>query len=145
MTTSTKKDTQSKKSSSVRHTRAIQRDRIKRLPTPPPDEHIAARLAEIVHPATLGQVAHYHQLGLRERILSLPVMVALVLSLIWRQVGGVSDLVRLVASELVLWVPPLKITQQALSERLRTLPAELFLQVLLNVLPRSLMGRCAYW
>jgi len=136
MTTSTKTDKQAKKSSSVRHTRAIQRDRIKRLPTPPPDDHIAARLTEIVHPATLGQVAHYHQLGLRERVLSLPVMVALVLSLIWRQVGGVSDLVRLVASEMVLWVPALKITQQALSERLRTLPAELFLQVLLNVLPR---------
>jgi hypothetical protein len=136
MTTSTKTDKQPKKSSSVRHTRAIQRDRIKRLPSPPPDEHIVARLTEIVHQATLSQVAHYHQLGLRERVLSLPVMVALVLSLIWRQVGGVSDLVRLVAGELVLWVPPLKITQQALSERLRTLPAELFLQVLLNVLPR---------
>jgi hypothetical protein len=90
----------------------------------------------MVHPATLGQVTHYHRLGLRERILNLPVMVGLVLSLIWRQVGGVSDLVRLVTTELVLWVPPLKITQQALSERLRSLPAELFLQVLLNVLPR---------
>lgn len=125
-----------KKSSSVRHTRAIQRDRTKRPPTAPPDEQIVARLTEIVHPATLGQVAHYHQLGLRERVLNLPVMVALVLSLIWRQVGGVSELVRLVATELVLWVPPLEITQQALSDRLRTLPAELFLRVLLSVLPR---------
>jgi hypothetical protein len=37
---------------------------------------------------------------------------------------------------LVLWVPTLKVSQQAFSERLRTLPAELFLRVLLAVLPR---------
>jgi hypothetical protein len=136
MTTFSKTDKPSQKSSSVRHTRAVQRDRSKRPPSIPPDERIVARLTELVHPATLSQVAHYHQLGLRERMLTLPIMVGLVLSLIWRQMGGVSDLVRLVSSELVLWVPPFKISQQALSERLRTLPAELFLQVLLNVLPR---------
>ncbi len=136
MTTSTPANKQPKKTSSVRHSRAVQRDRTRRPPTIPPDEHITARLTEVVHPATLGQVTHYHRLGLRERILNLPVIVGLVLSLIWRQVGGVSDLVRLVTTELVLWVSPLKITQQALSERLRSLPAELFLQVLLNVLPR---------
>jgi len=42
----------------------------------------------LIHPLTLGQVAHYHDLGLRERVLSLPVMVALVLSMVWRQVGA---------------------------------------------------------
>jgi hypothetical protein len=136
MTTSTDKDKPTKKNSSVRHTRAIQRDRSKRPLSVPPDEQISARLTEIVHPATLNQVAHFHQLGLRERVLTLPIMVALVLSLIWRQMGSVSDLVRLVLDEMVLWVPPLQITQQALSERLRTLPAALFLQVLLDVLPR---------
>jgi hypothetical protein len=135
MPNSTPTDPPRKKTSSVRHTRAVQRDRTKRPATAPPDEQVVARLTEMVHPATLGQVAHYYQLGLRERILTLPIMVAFVLSLIWRQVGSVSELVRLVASELVLWVPPLKISQQALSERLRTLPAELFLQVLLSVLP----------
>jgi hypothetical protein len=136
MTKSTTPDKQPKKTSSVRHTRAIQRDRTKHLTSAPPDEEIVARLTEIVHPATLGQVAHYHQLGLRERSLNLPVMVAFVLHLIWQQVGGVSELVRLTATELIWWVPPLKISQQALAERLRTLPAELFLQVLLTILPR---------
>jgi hypothetical protein len=48
----------------------------------------------------------------------------------------VSDLVRLVHTECVLWVPPLvELTQQALSMRLRTLPAALFLGVLEEVLP----------
>jgi hypothetical protein len=136
MTKSTTPDKQSKKPSSVRHTRAIQRDRTKHLISVPPDEQIVSRLTEIVHPATLGQVAHFHQLGLRERTLNLPVMVAFVLHLIWRQVGSVNELIHLTATELIWWVPPLKITQQALAERLRTLPAELFLQVLLTVLPR---------
>src|SRR3972149_5380527 len=84
-----------KKASSVRHPRAIQRDRSKRPTVASPDEHMAERLTEIVHPATLAQLDYYRQLGLRERILTLPVMVALVLSLIWRQIGGVCEVVRL--------------------------------------------------
>ena len=124
-----------KKASSVRHTRAIQRDRSKRPTVAPPDEQVAERLTEIVHPATLAQLDYYRQLGLRERILTLPVMVALVLSLIWRQIGGVCELVRLARSEKLLWLPPLHVTQQALSERLSTFPAELLLRILTAVLP----------
>ena len=124
-----------RKTSSVRHTRAIQRDRTKRAPTALPHEQVAARLTEIVHPATLAQVAYFHDLGLRERVLTLPVMVALVLSMIWQQVSGVSELVRLVSDNMLLWVPPMKIKQQALAERLRTLPSDLFLRVLLAILP----------
>ncbi|MCU0501228.1 MAG: IS4 family transposase [Anaerolineae bacterium] len=132
--TTTNKST--KKSSSVRHTRAIQRDRSKRPLAAPPDEQISQRLTEIVHPATLAQVAHYHELGLRERVLNLPVMVALVLSMIWRQVAGVNELVRLLCAEGLLWAAPQRISQQAVSERLRTLPAELFLRLLLTILPQ---------
>ncbi len=125
-----------KKPSSVRHTRAVQRDRTKRSPSAPADEHIVARLTELVHPATLRLVSYYHQLGLRERILTLPVMVAFVLSLIWRQFSGVSELVRLIRTETLLWVPSLrKLSQQALDQRLRTLPAELFLRLLRDLLP----------
>lgn len=135
MTTTPTTEKQPKKASSVRHTRAIQRDRTKRPLAAPPDEQVAARLTEIVHPATLNQVSYYHQLGLRQRTLTLPVMVALVLSLIWRQVGSVCELVRVVRTEVLLWAPPLKMSQQAFAERLRTLPAELFLRVLVSVLP----------
>lgn len=133
MSTQTKKEP--KKNSSVRHTRAIQQDRFKRPAAMPPDEQVEARLTELIHPATLRQVAHFQRLGLRERILTLPIMVALVVSMIWRQIPGVSELVRIVNRELVLWVPRLKISQQAFSERLRTLPSDLFLQVLISILP----------
>lgn len=127
---------QPKKPSSVRHTRAIQRDRGKRPLSAPPDEQIIARLTELVHPATLAQVAQFHELGLRERILTLPLMVGLVLSMIWRHVGEVGPLIRLIRTESQLWVTPRRITQQAFSLRLRTLPAELFLNVLLAILPQ---------
>ena len=68
-----------KKRSSVRHTGAIQRDRSKRPTSAPPTEAVVARLTEIVHPATLAQVSYFHGLGLHARLLTLPVMVALVL------------------------------------------------------------------
>lgn len=125
-----------KKTSSVRHTRAIQRDRGKRTLSAPPDAQITARLSELVHPATLAQVAHFYELGLRERVLTLPIMLGLVLSMIWRHVGEVGPLLRLIRTESQLWVTPRRITQQAFSQRLRSLPAELFLNVLLTVLPQ---------
>jgi hypothetical protein len=122
--------------STVRHTRAIARDRSKRPVSAPPAEAVAARLTDIVHPAALQQVGYFHELGLRERVLNLPIMVGLVLGMIWRQVGSVSELTRLIQTELVLWVPPLtRMTQQALAKRLQTLPAALFLRVLETVLP----------
>src|SRR5919198_2204369 len=124
------------KPSSVRHTRAIQRDRTKRPPVSPPDPEVEARLTDLVHPLTLRQVAHYHDLGLRERVLSLPVMVALVLSLIWRQVGSVTTLTHLLHHEGLLWTAPVRVSQQALSVRLRTFPAALVRRVLDDLLPQ---------
>ena len=136
MTAVPPEETKLKQRSAVRHTRAIQRDRVKRPLSAPPAEAVVARLSEIVHPATLSQVRYFHDLGLRTRLLSLPVMVGLVLGLLWRQIGGISELVRVIHVEAVLWVPPLRdLTQQALAQRLRTLPADLFGRVLQTVLP----------
>jgi len=83
-----------RKPSSVRHTRAIARDRSKRPVVGPPDTQVTARLTDLIHPLTFAQAAHDHALGLRERTLTLPVMVALVLSMIWRQIGSVCTLTR---------------------------------------------------
>ena len=126
-----------KKRSSVRHTRAIQRDRTQRpIGAPPAAAAVVARLTEIVHPATLAQVSYFHGLGLRARLLTLPVMVGLVLGLLWRQIGGLTELMRVIHVEAVLWVPPMRdLTQQALAQRLRTLPADWFGRVLQTVLP----------
>lgn len=123
------------KKSTVRHTRAIQRDRTKRPNTAALDETVEMRLEELVHPATLNQVAHFHDLGLRERTLNLPVMMAFVLSLIWRQLGSVTEAVRTLNREGLLWVDECKVTQQAIEQRFSSLPAVLFDRVLQEVLP----------
>ena len=123
------------KKSSVRHTRAVQRDRTKRPNTAPPDEQVEARLEELVHPATLNQVAHFHSLGLRERTLNLPVMMAFVLSLIWRQLGSVAEAVRTLNREGLLWVDERSVSQQAVEQRLGSLPAVLFERVLHELVP----------
>ena len=114
------------KKSTVRHTRAIQRDRTKRQNSAPPDEEVEALLAEILHPALLNQTAYFHELGLRERLLNLPVMMAFALSLVWRHLGSVTEAVRVLKREGLLWVEPVRVSQQAVEQRLRSLPADLF-------------------
>jgi len=136
MTTPTEKPARPK--STVRHTRAIQRDRRYRPAVAPPDPALATRLTALIHPATLAQVHAYHALGLRERTLTLPIMMAFVLSLIWRQVGTVQETVRLLQREGLLWTAPLLVSQQAISQRLQTLPADLFAAVYHTILPAIL-------
>ena len=122
-----------KKKSSVRHTRAIQRDRSKRQLASPPDEKIKARLSEWVKPSASEEQAWFIWFGLRIRKLTLSVMVAIVISLIWRQIGASgSEAARLLQLEGLLWVPPMLVSQQAISERLRTFPARMFLQLLVS-------------
>jgi hypothetical protein len=100
----------------------------------PSDSEIEARLTELVKPAIYAEMAHYQRLGLRNRILTLPVMVSLVLTLIWRRIPGVMELVRLLARERLLWTAPQKVSQPAVSERLMSFPAELFQQVFERVI-----------
>ncbi|MEI6779101.1 MAG: hypothetical protein WCK70_19545, partial [Chloroflexales bacterium] len=119
----------------MRHTRAIQRDRTTRPNTAAPDEVVEQRLEEVVHPATLNHVAHFHDLGMRARTLNLPVMMAFVLSLIWRQIGSVREAVRTLNREGLLWVDERKVSQQAIAQRFGSLPALLFERVLQEVLP----------
>jgi hypothetical protein len=102
----------------------------------PSNRQIEARLTELVSPLTYALVSQYHSLGLRERILTLPVMAAMVLSLIWRQVASASELVRMVARDSLLWAPPINVSQKAFSLRLGSLPDSLFKSVLLELLPK---------
>jgi hypothetical protein len=129
------KTSKKRKKSNVKHTRAIQHDRSQRGGGAPTEEAIKNQLLDIVHPATLAQVGLFQSLGLRVRTLTLPVMVAMVISLIWRQMGSVSELGRVVNREAVLWVPRMKVSMQAINERLRVIPSQLFMNVLMEVLP----------
>jgi hypothetical protein len=123
----------------VRHTRAIARDRSKRPNTAPLAASIQEQLTELLHPLVCGQVAVYQAMGLRQRILSLPVMVGFVLNLIWQQLGSVSEALRVLNQEGCFWVPPTPVSQQAISKRLNILPARLFQGVLEELLPHLLI------
>jgi hypothetical protein len=96
---------------------------------------IEARLTDLISPATYALTDYYRRLGLRWRILSLPVMVALILTMIWRQVPAVSTLAQMMQRETLLWTPPVRASQQALSLRLRSLPATLFGEVFHTIIP----------
>jgi hypothetical protein len=116
--------------STVRHTRAIAVDRQKRPIVDNITSEVEDIFRSIVHPLTLSQCDLFHSMGLRERTLTLPVMVALLLSAIWRQITGTSELARLIHNEAVLWEQPRKVSQSALSQRLNTLSSPLFLAIL---------------
>ncbi len=63
-------------------------------------------------------------------------MVAAVLTLLWRDVAGVRELTRMLAREGFLWCSPTQVSQQAISQRFLTFPAELFERVFKQLLPQ---------
>ena len=104
--------------------------RPRNMPAPSP-EALENHLNALLSPLVSAQLSYYRQLGLRERILGLPLMVATVLTLIWRQVPSVHELNRLLAREDLLWAKATTVTQQALSQRFLGFPADVFERVLL--------------
>jgi len=121
------KQTKKKKKSTVRHTRSNQRDRSKRPIVAPPDEQISQHLGELLQPAIEAHQHLFKKLGMRNRTLTLSVVVAIVVSMIWRQLGsGGSEIARLLRTEGLLWTPALVVSQQAISERLRFFPSKIF-------------------
>jgi hypothetical protein len=100
------------------------------------EEVIASQLEALLTPAITAQENYYRQLGLRDRILNLPLMVAAVLTLLWRDVAGVTELTRMLAREGFLWCSPKSVSQQALSQRFLTFPASLFEKVFKDLLPQ---------
>ena len=91
------------------------------------NQAISQQLEDLVKPCVYNQLAYYRGLQMRARILSLPLMLAAVLTLVWRQVPSVRELNRMLAREDLLWAKAVKVSQQALSQRLLTFPAELSL------------------
>ena len=95
---------------------------------------ISQQLEDLLKPCVYNQLAYYRSLGMRARILSLPLMLAAVLTLVWRQVPSVRELNRILARENLLWAKATCVSQQALSQRLLTFRAEIFERVLADLL-----------
>ena len=91
----------------------------------------APRLLERCDPRNPARV-----IRLRARILTLPVMVALVVSLVWRRLGSIAEVQRVLVQDGVLWVSPLQVSEQAIAKRLDTLPASALAAVFADVSAR---------
>jgi hypothetical protein len=100
------------------------------------DNVIAEQLSALFKPIITSQSKFFRELGLRDRILTLPLMVAAVLTMLWRDVAGVTELNRLLKTEGFLWCSPTKVSQQALSQRFLTFPAVLFERIYQEILPK---------
>ncbi len=117
--------------------RKITRDHAKKTQRPMVEDRvIAEHLTALLTPAITSQSRFFRELGLRERILTLPLMVAAVMTLLWRDVPGVTELTRLLEKEGFLWCKRTKVSQQALSQRFLTFPAILFEKIFHEILPK---------
>jgi hypothetical protein len=95
----------------------------------PPVEDIAQRLRSMLTPAAFAPLRMQDSndpVKRRNRLLTLPVMTAIVISLVWRQIPSLTELLRLLAQEGLLWIEPMSLSKQALSKRLAQLPSVLF-------------------
>ena len=100
------------------------------------NEAIAEQLQALLTPAVNNQQLYFRQLGLRNRILNLSLMLAAVLTMLWRQVPSVQELTRMLTREDLLWCKATVVSQQALSQRFLSFPAALFEQVFMELLPQ---------
>jgi IS4 transposase len=112
-------------------------DHVRRVNVPgPQDATLQKHFEELLSPAVYAQSAFYRSLDLRDRILNLPLMIAAILAMLWRQIPSVCELTKTLNREGALWMRPAKVSQPALSKRLLAFPAELFQQVLHSLLPK---------
>jgi len=110
----------------------------------PSIEEIETRLQGVLTPGSFAPLRMAGQRKkLRERVLTLPVMTAIVVSLVFRQMPSLSEVLRVLSAEGLLWVEALRVSKQALSERLESLPSCLFARVFQDVISRFNEGACA--
>jgi hypothetical protein len=116
-----------------------------RVPGPlPPVADVEAALRALLTPALLAPRLLERRdpcnpervIRMRARLLTLPVMVALIVSLVWRRLGAIAEVQRVLAQEGLLWVAPLQVSEQAIAKRLDTLPASALAQVFAEVSAR---------
>lgn len=74
--------------------------------------------------------------SLRSRVLTFPVMVTLVLSLVYRQFPSLREILKELELQGLWWIEPTKVSVSALSKRLRTIPAKLFVELWSSVRER---------
>ena len=112
-------------------------DHIRKRNVPAPDNQaVNNQITELLSPMVYSQQTYYPSLGMRDRILTLALMLAAVLTLLWRQVPSVNELTRMLHREDLLWAQAVKVSRQALTQRFLTFPHQIFERVLRELRPR---------
>jgi hypothetical protein len=113
------------------------------IPLPAVDD-VEQRLLDVLSPSLLAprQLERHDPrqpqrlIRMRQRLLTLPVIVAIIVSLVWRRVPSVTEVQKVLAREGLLWVPPLRVSLQAITKRLDVLPAAVMGQLFAEVCAR---------
>src|SRR5437867_1424849 len=110
----------------------------------PAVEDVEQRLLDVLSPSLLAPRQMERRdprqpqrvIRMRQRLLTLPVMVAIIVSLVWRRMPAVTEVQRVLAREGLLWVTPMRVSPQALIKRLDVLPAAVMGQLFAEVCVR---------
>jgi hypothetical protein len=110
----------------------------------PAVEEVDQRLAELLSPSLLAPRQMERRdprqpqrlIRMRQRLLTLPVMVAILVSLVWRRVPSVAEVQKVLAREGLLGSAPLRVSSQAIAKRLDVLPAAVMGQLFGEVCAR---------
>jgi Transposase DDE domain len=103
----------------------------------PEIEVMEKSLHDLIHPEDFQPIRNSVQIPeklRRDRLLTLPVMVAVILGLVYRKIPGLAEASRVLWADGLLWVKPLQVSRQALSQRLMQLPVRYFVQIFEQVL-----------
>ena len=110
----------------------------------PAVEEVEQRLLDVLSPSLLAPRQLERRdprqpqrlIRMRQRLLTLPVIVAIMVSLVWRRVPSIAEVQKVLAREGLLGVAPLRVSPQAITKRLDVLPAAVMGQLFAEVCAR---------
>jgi hypothetical protein len=113
------------------------------IPLPAVDD-VEQRLRDVLSPSLLAPRQLERRdprqpqrlIRMRQRLLTLPVMVAIIMSLVWRRVPSVAEVQKVLTREGLLGMAPLHVSPQAITKRLDVLPAAVMGQLFTEVCTR---------
>jgi len=110
----------------------------------PAVEDVEQRLLDVLSPSLLAPRQLERRdprqpqrlIRMRQRLLTLPVIVAIIVSLVWRRVPSIAEVQKVLTREGLLGVAPLRVSPQAITKRLDVLPAAVMGQLFVEVCTR---------
>ena len=110
----------------------------------PAVEEVEQRLTDLLSPSILAPRQLERRdprqpqriIRMRQRLLTLPVMVAIIVSLVWRRVPSIAEVQKVLTREGLLGMAPLQVSAQAITKRLDVLPAVVMGQLFTEVCTR---------